>query len=305
MINNLSTLCKCSINLPITEFNGFRYIENNICVPEILLYHLKLGRDNKKLTLKEVIGKLNENYELERHNLEYTAEDIIRVIDWKKCKGMLLDKNYKEFLITKNQKSSNSLLFVGIFNDNHLYYCDNRHIVKSIRMKNIKKISHTYENIEKKYILSKDFCPSCERTEFDNIQKEIQKKISCYKCSDTKRFGYAGNVTKEDVFCLFNKQKGRCYVCDDIVLTSNFKPYCLYQFSLDRLDNQLPHNKDNVLISCYYCNCISYWIEVLDIAVDDHKIYKICGNNCHCEKRDIQKKRNDISRDIINLFKLI
>jgi hypothetical protein len=120
--------------------------------------------------------------------------------------------------------------------------------------------------------------------------------------TDKEKFGFYGNVKKEDVMLLLNKQKFRCYVCDDIVLTFGWKPFCLYQFSLDRIDNSLPHNRDNILISCYYCNCINYLTERLDC---EEKIkYKMCGNNCHCIKRNIQIKREDIQNEKINSLKL-
>jgi len=151
-----------------------------------------------------------------------------------------------------------------------------------------------YDKKEISYI-----CYKCQKP---NIISCIDTKIRGYNKSDITNFGVIGNIKKEDVISLLNKQKFRCYVCDDIVLTFGYKPYCLYQFSVDRIDNSLPHNRDNILISCYYCNCINYLTNVLDCH--DNKKYKICDNYCHCEKRYISIKREDVSIDKINKLKL-
>jgi len=134
-----------------------------------------------------------------------------------------------------------------------------------------------------------------------DILSAISSKISSYNKYDLNRFGIIGNIKKEDIIVLLDKQQSRCYVCDDVVLTFNWKPNCLYQFSVDRIDNKLPHNRDNVLISCYYCNCIGYFTK---LECSENTKYKICENNCHCDKRQIQIKREDVSIDKINLLKL-
>jgi hypothetical protein len=139
-------------------------------------------------------------------------------------------------------------------------------------------------------------CYKCDNL---NINSSIEKKIKGYYNHDIEKFGVIGNVKTEDIVKLLNKQKFKCYVCDDVVLTFGWKPNCLYQFSIDRINNSLPHNKDNVLISCYYCNCIDYFT-----PLNNKRKYKICDNYCHCEKRDIQIKREDISIEKISLLKL-
>lgn len=142
-------------------------------------------------------------------------------------------------------------------------------------------------------------CYTCDNS---NIKIAIDNKIRLYKIKDKENFGISGNITTRDVMDLLNKQKFRCYVCDDIVLTFGYKPRCLYQFSVDRIDNSQPHNRDNVLISCYYCNCIDYFTNVL--SCDDNTKYKICSNMCHSEKRAIENKRETTSIEKINLLRL-
>ena len=50
------------VNLPYTQFNGFRDTGKMMCVPETLLHHLKLNERNKKLTLDKVIIRLEDAY---------------------------------------------------------------------------------------------------------------------------------------------------------------------------------------------------------------------------------------------------
>ena len=47
----------------------------------------------------------------------------------------------------------------------------------------------------------------------------IKNKINGYKRQDKLKFGIEGNVSLDDVKELLNKQKFKCYVCDDMVLT--------------------------------------------------------------------------------------
>jgi len=159
---------------------------------------------------------------------------------------------------------------------------------------NICKMCSNYDN--------KNNACICYKCENPNIILSINTKIRDYHKTDIEKFGVIGNMKKDDVVALLNKQKFRCYVCDDVVLTFGWKPYCLYQFSVDRIDNSLPHNRDNILISCYYCNCIGYLTDVLDC--NNNKKHKICDNYCHCEKRDILIKRECVSIDKINSLKL-
>jgi len=146
-------------------------------------------------------------------------------------------------------------------------------------------------------------CYDCEyNLDNKNIQSTIARKIKDYKKQDLTKFEKEGNVEVKDVFELLKKQEFKCYVCDDEVKTFKWRPFCLYQFTLDRLDNSLPHNKDNVLICCYYCNCIEYLSNV--VGCSESVKNKICRNGCHCIKRNILVKRNDVSKEKISSLKL-
>jgi hypothetical protein len=65
-------------------------------------------------------------------------------------------------------------------------------------------------------------------------------------------------------------------MCNDKLTTFLYKPYCCYKFSVDRLDNQKLHNKDNIKISCYYCNCKNHKL------YDKQKKDKCKDQSCFC-----------------------
>lgn len=123
------------------------------------------------------------------------------------------------------------------------------------------------------------------------INEAINKKIYACKAFDKIKFGIKGNVSFNDVKELLNKCKFKCFVCDDTVLSAGWKPHCWYQMTLDRINNNLPHNKDNILISCYYCNCIEY----ITLVCNGENEYKVCNSGCHSEKKE---KRNINKREL-------
>lgn len=124
----------------------------------------------------------------------------------------------------------------------------------------------------------------------------INDKIRSYKNQDREKNRNVDNeeyCDVETVVRLINKQDSMCYVCGDKVIFEESEPYCLYQFTLDRIDNSKPHNKDNVLLCCYYCNCRHAFI-------CQQARTKICQNGCHTHIRNITRSRNNISEEEIH-----
>lgn len=125
----------------------------------------------------------------------------------------------------------------------------------------------------------------------------ILHKINKYKNQDKKSYRKITDeeyVSVNDVKKLLFKQENKCYVCGDNVITAEWQSNCLYQFTLDRIDNKLPHNKNNVLICCYYCNCYGCNNDNTDIC-----LYKLCENKCHTIKRNITRKRCYVPKEEI------
>lgn len=133
---------------------------------------------------------------------------------------------------------------------------------------------------------------------FCNIDSVLYEKINTYKKQDTinQRAITDKYVSVKDVKRLLSRQEQKCYVCGDVVLISEeFYPRCMYQFTLDRIDNNLPHNKDNVLVSCYYCNCY---------GESTTRMNKKCPNHCHCVERQISRKRTNVPIEEIEYLRL-
>jgi hypothetical protein len=142
---------------------------------------------------------------------------------------------------------------------------------------------------------------SLGETEFEltgESRSYINDKIRSYKNQDREQNRNVDNeeyCDVETVARLINKQDSMCYVCGDKVIFEESEPYCLYQFTLDRIDNSKPHNKDNVLLSCYYCNCRDH-----PTRQTARLSAKICKNGCHTHKRNITRSRNNISEEEIH-----
>lgn len=118
-----------------------------------------------------------------------------------------------------------------------------------------------------------------------NLETNIEDKIFRYQMYDMKRFGKKGDVDVEYILERLDKQNGRCYICRDFVQIVNWAPKCEYQFSIDRINSDLPHDKDNVLIACKYCNCRMAFIKKCN-----YDNYKICKEGCHTIKRNLPTK---------------
>ena len=95
---------------------------------------------------------------------------------------------------------------------------------------------------------------------------------------------------------LMLKQNLKCYVCDDLVLTTNWRSHCCYQFSVDRIDDNKPHDRNNILLSCYYCNC-----RIHSLFDQQNKVWK---RGCHNENKPNIPTKYDIDKEIIERLRL-
>ena len=90
----------------------------------------------------------------------------------------------------------------------------------------------------------------------DIVSRELRKKISSYKSQDRRK-----NIYNDDEFIdfdfvinLFKETQLRCYYCDKQVFVIYDNVRECKQWTIERIDNRLGHNKGNSVMSCLDCN---------------------------------------------------
>tara|TARA_X000001036_G_scaffold76677_1_gene68145 strand:+ start:1237 stop:1710 length:474 start_codon:yes stop_codon:yes gene_type:complete len=134
--------------------------------------------------------------------------------------------------------------------------------MKTIRFKDKKELKHTNLDNELLYdiynqttmlyqlYLDEDF-------EVKNILlQSINKKLQGYKQQDNKHHIYSKHhfIHNDDTIQRLVESKLKCFYCNcDLML---FYKECKQnnQWTLDRIDNSMGHNTNNVVISCLECN---------------------------------------------------
>lgn len=93
-------------------------------------------------------------------------------------------------------------------------------------------------------------------SEFKFIKKELENKIRGYKNQDIKKSIYDENklITYNDLLEKLVISKLKCYYCNDAVKLIYKICRDPNQWTLDRLNNDLCHSKENTIICCLKCN---------------------------------------------------
>tara|TARA_B100001778_G_C18379830_1_gene534741 strand:- start:184 stop:696 length:513 start_codon:yes stop_codon:yes gene_type:complete len=88
------------------------------------------------------------------------------------------------------------------------------------------------------------------------VVKFINKKLNSYKQQDVKNNIYGENffVKPDNVVELLVKCKLRCLYCNNKIFLIYKEIKDKHQWTLDRINNDMGHNKGNVVISCLDCN---------------------------------------------------
>jgi len=88
------------------------------------------------------------------------------------------------------------------------------------------------------------------------VRRELMNKLSGYKQQDVKKDKYDGEkfITFDDLIELLVVSKMRCKYCMKQMFILYEKQREKVQWTLDRVDNEQGHNKDNVIAACLDCN---------------------------------------------------
>jgi hypothetical protein len=90
----------------------------------------------------------------------------------------------------------------------------------------------------------------------DEIRRQIQYKINSYKGQDVKKglFLESDFVNYDYVLNLLIEKQLKCFYCrENVLLLYNFVRDNK-QWTLERIDNNIGHNRGNVEIACLICN---------------------------------------------------
>jgi hypothetical protein len=88
------------------------------------------------------------------------------------------------------------------------------------------------------------------------VASQIQAKLGGYKHQDVKKGRYVPEefVGRETIGELLRDGGGRCVYCGEAVQLIYENVREPKQWTLDRIDNSLGHNRGNLVISCLACN---------------------------------------------------
>ncbi len=88
------------------------------------------------------------------------------------------------------------------------------------------------------------------------FEQALRKKIVLYRKYDKKK-GYE-TASFAEFLAMVDACTATCSRCSCTMLFEDYKPYCYYQFSFDRLDNNKGHVAGNMEIVCWHCNSVDY-----------------------------------------------
>lgn len=91
---------------------------------------------------------------------------------------------------------------------------------------------------------------------YKKILKQIQSKINGYKNQDKKKKIFSSDkfVDIDFILQLLKENEFKCYYCKNNVKVLYKLVRESTQWSIERINNEFGHNKDNVTIACLDCN---------------------------------------------------
>jgi hypothetical protein len=156
-------------------------------------------------------------------------------------------------------ETKKSINIVGVGNRYQIKKLTNRDDINKIKLrKESRKWQLPQEVYDRKYQLEllDNIHTSQDKYNIKLMKQQIEKKLNNYKQQDITKDIYDSNniITLEETVSKLQESHLLCYYC-------NKEMFIIYeivresmQWTLDRIDNSLGHNKNNVIISCLHCN---------------------------------------------------
>lgn len=120
----------------------------------------------------------------------------------------------------------------------------------------INKIDEKWLNYKEQLRLINCIYLDIEEKNINFLISDLKKKISGYKSQDVRKNVLLPLkfITYEVLIQKLVESKLKCYYCLNQMALIYENVRQMNQWTLDRIDNNLGHNSDNVLISCLECN---------------------------------------------------
>ena len=156
---------------------------------------------------------------------------FILYMDDKTTKGITITGQHNKYGIKRAQREKQKDTKQIIYDEKILSYKEQINCINKIYLNNDFEEKKIYEN-------------------------EIKKKITSYKSQDVKKKRYDEDkiIDFDNVIEKLVTSKLKCKYCNKkiLILTNKFRDND--QWTLERIDNNIGHNTDNVIISCLDCN---------------------------------------------------
>lgn len=130
---------------------------------------------------------------------------------------------------------------------------DINYVAKRDCMANLEPVM--FEHTHQVKLINQMFLETLDENINTILKKEIEKKIQSYKNQDVKKNKFTNdNITFEQVIEKLISSKLRCFYCKNPTYVLYNKVRDMEQWSLDRIDNDIAHTDNNVVICCLKCN---------------------------------------------------
>jgi len=156
-------------------------------------------------------------------------------------------------------ETKKSINIVGVGNRYQIKKLTNKDDINKIKLRKEtqkwKVIGDVYDRNCQLELLNKIHCLE-DVHNIKLMKRQIDKKLNNYKQQDIHKNIYDSNniITLEETIVKLQESNLLCYYCKKEILVLYEIVREGLQWTLDRIDNSLGHNKNNVLISCLHCN---------------------------------------------------
>ena len=195
----------------------------------------------------------NQNVKRISLNIPLLEESLLDTDENTSKKRIILtnsDKNTNIKNIQKKEKEKKMRV------ETNTWGLDNEDLAFETQLELLRQISESFVKTKEKKAINDTNDTNDINKERQMIVSHIKTKLSSYKQQDIlkKKFSVQDFVSYSDVIGLLSESNMKCYYC-------SCETYLLYeivremkQWSLDRINNDIGHNKNNLVICCLECN---------------------------------------------------